>query len=104
MNRNVPLIITLTLLLALPGFAGDRKKHANRAMIEKMDAVPCGASEHGLSGLGSLWASVGVTHIKSDEKLCRNICFAPTTWSTRCDRLVKSIPFSFRWDRRANSS
>jgi hypothetical protein len=70
MNRNVPLIITLTLFLALPGFAGDRKKHANRAMIEKMDAVPCGASEHGLSGLGSLWASVGVTHIKSDEKLC----------------------------------
>jgi hypothetical protein len=70
MNRNVSLIITLTLLLALPGLAGDRKKRANRAMIEKMDAVPCGVNEHGLSGLGSLWASVGVTHIKSDEKLC----------------------------------
>ena len=39
-------------------------------MIERMDAVPCGANEHGLSGLGSLWASVGVTHMKSDEKLC----------------------------------
>src|SRR5580658_1442788 len=70
MNRNVPLISMLTLLLVLPGFAGDRKKHANRAMIEKMEAVPCGAHERGLTGLGSVWASVGVTHVNSDEKLC----------------------------------
>lgn len=70
MNRNVPLITMLALFLALPGFAGDHKKHANRAMIEKMEAVPCGAHEHGLTGLGSVWASVGVTHVNSDEKLC----------------------------------
>ena len=70
MNRNVPLISMLTLLLVLPGFAGDRKKHASRAMIEKMEAVPCGAHERGLTGLGSVWASVGVTHVNSDEKLC----------------------------------
>ena len=70
MNRNVPLIATLALLVALPGFAGDKKKHANRAMIERMEAVPCGAKEHGLTGLGSLWGSVGVTHVNSDEKLC----------------------------------
>jgi len=70
MNRNVRLISMLTLLLVLPGFAGDKKKHANRAMIEKMEAVPCGAHERGLTGLGSIWASVGVTHVNSDEKLC----------------------------------
>jgi len=74
MNRKVPLIIVivsmLALLLAVPGVAGDKKKHANRAMIEKMEAVPCGAKEHGLTGLGSLWGSVGVTHVNSDEKLC----------------------------------
>jgi hypothetical protein len=74
MNRNVPLIAMVTFLLALPGFAGDnnnnKKKHANRAMIERMEAVPCGAKEHGLTGLGSLWGSVGVTHVNSDEKLC----------------------------------
>ncbi len=35
-----------------------------------MDAVPCGAKETGLSGLGALWASAGVTHINSNEKLC----------------------------------
>src|SRR5216683_3479999 len=70
MNRNMPLISMLALLLAVPGFAKDKKKHANRAMIEKMEAVPCGAKEHGLTGLGSLWGSVGVTHVNSDEKLC----------------------------------
>jgi hypothetical protein len=70
MNRNVPMIVSLSLLIALPGFAADKKKHANRAMIERMEAVPCGAKEHGLTGLGSLWGSVGVTHVNSDEKLC----------------------------------
>jgi hypothetical protein len=70
MNRNVPLVAILVSLLAIPGFAGDGKKHANRAMIEKMEAVPCGAHERGLTGLGSVWASVGVTHVNSDEKLC----------------------------------
>ena len=39
-------------------------------MLEKMDAVPCGAKQKGLTGLGSIWASVGITHINSDEKLC----------------------------------
>lgn len=70
MNRNVTLVVMLSLLLAVPGFAGDKKKHPNRAMIEKMEAVPCGAKERGLTGLGSVWASVGVTHVNSDEKLC----------------------------------
>jgi hypothetical protein len=35
-----------------------------------MDAVTCGAKQRGLSGLGSLWASVGITHVNSNEKLC----------------------------------
>jgi hypothetical protein len=39
-------------------------------MLENMDAVACGAKQRGLSGLGSLWASVGVTHVNSDEKVC----------------------------------
>jgi hypothetical protein len=54
---------------ARPGFAGD-KKHLQRVMIEKMEAVPCGAKEHGMTGLGSVWASVGITSVNSDEKLC----------------------------------
>lgn len=70
MNRKVPLVSMLALLLAIPGFAGDKKKHPNRAMIEKMEAVPCGAKEHGMTGLGTVWASVGITSVNSDEKLC----------------------------------
>ena len=39
-------------------------------MLEKMEAVPCGARQRGLSGLGSVWASVGITAVNSSEKLC----------------------------------
>ena len=68
MNRKMPLALMLMLSLAVPAFA--RKKHADRAMIERMEAVPCGAKEHGFSGIGSVFASIGITHVNSDEKLC----------------------------------
>jgi hypothetical protein len=66
---KLPLIAMLALLMAVPTFAHDKKKK-DRAMIEKMEAVPCGAKERGLTGLGSVFASVGVTSVNSDEKLC----------------------------------
>jgi hypothetical protein len=64
------LITMVAFLLAVPAFGHDQKKHPDRAMIEKMEAVPCGAKEHGMTGLGSVWASVGVTSVNSEEKLC----------------------------------
>jgi hypothetical protein len=70
MTNKTLLITMLALLFAFPALAHDKKKHADRAMIEKMEAVPCGAKEHGLTGLGSVWASVGITSVNSDEKLC----------------------------------
>ena len=69
MKRKLPLILMSALLLAVPCFAGG-KKHRERAMIEKMEAVPCGAKERGLTGLGSIFASVGATAVNSTEKLC----------------------------------
>ncbi len=69
MKGQALFVTMIALTLAAPGFAGN-KKHNNRAMIEKMEAVPCGAKERGLSGLGSIWASIGATHIDTDEKLC----------------------------------
>jgi hypothetical protein len=69
MKSQALLVTMIALTLTLPGFAGNKKKN-NRAMIEKMEAVPCGAKEHGLSGLGTIWASIGATKIDSDEKLC----------------------------------
>lgn len=68
MIRNLVTTL-LALLLAVPVFGRD-KKHDVRGMIEKMEAVPCGAKERGLNGIGSVFGSVGATHIDSDEKLC----------------------------------
>jgi len=65
------LVTTLTLLLVLStGAAAKKKKQPDRGMLEKMEAVPCGAKERGLTGLGVIYGSVGVTHVNSDEKLC----------------------------------
>jgi hypothetical protein len=69
MKRKTIFATIFALSLSLPVFAGD-KKHGQRAMIEKMEAVPCGAKEHGMTGLGSVWASIGITSVNSDEKLC----------------------------------
>src|ERR1700688_1148982 len=63
------LVAMFALTLVIPALGGD-KKPANRAMIEKMEAVPCGAKERGITGLGSVFASVGATRVDSDEKLC----------------------------------
>lgn len=70
------LIVALVIVvaLAIPAAAG-KKKPAQRGMLEKMEAVPCGAGQKGVTGLGSLWASVGVEHVTSDEKLCPQYLF-----------------------------
>jgi hypothetical protein len=69
MKGQTLVVIMFALLLAIAAFGRD-KKHNDRAMIEKMEAVPCGAKERGISGLGSVFASIGATAINSDEKLC----------------------------------
>jgi hypothetical protein len=65
------LVLTIILLAAIPLSAGgNKKKDPERAMLERMEAVPCGAKEKGVTGLGTVWASAGITHVNSDEKLC----------------------------------
>jgi hypothetical protein len=66
------LVILLALISAIPLSAHDNKKKnvIERGILEKMDAVPCGAKQTGLAGLGALWGSAGITHINSNEKLC----------------------------------
>ncbi len=71
MNIKFYVVLTILLALALPGpVAAKKKKHAERGMLEKMEAVPCGARERGITGLGSVFASAGIEHVNSDEKLC----------------------------------
>jgi hypothetical protein len=70
MNTKLSLFLAVVLISAVPLSAGNKKKQPDRGMLEKMDAVTCGAKQRGLTGLGSVWASAGVTHVNSDEKLC----------------------------------
>jgi hypothetical protein len=71
MNIRTSLILAVILVSAIPLSANDKKKKdVERGMLEKMEAVPCGAKQRGLAGLGSFWASAGITHVNSDEKLC----------------------------------
>jgi hypothetical protein len=65
-------VVLLALIPAIPLSAHGNKKKTGieRGVLEKMEAVPCGAKQTGLAGLGTLWASAGVTHINSNEKLC----------------------------------
>ena len=70
MNSKIAssLMVALLLAAAAPLMAGGKKKdQGERAMLEKMEAVPCGAKQR---GFGTLWASAGITHVNSDEKLC----------------------------------
>ena len=68
MKSNSLLVSALVLMLATPLAAAQKKPE--RGMLEKMDAVTCGAKQKGITGLGSLWASAGIERVTSDEKLC----------------------------------
>jgi hypothetical protein len=75
MNTGIKLKSTLVLLLGIMVAAplsahGNKNKDSGRGILEKMDAVPCGAKQTGLAGLGTLWASAGITHVNTNEKLC----------------------------------
>ena len=71
MNGSTVFIPILVAALAVCSIAEDKKKkQSERGMIESMEAVPCGAKQRGLTGLGSVFGSVGIEHVNSDEKLC----------------------------------
>ena len=72
MNARSSLILFIILICAIPLTANDNKnkKEVGKGILEKMEAVPCGAKQRGLAGLGTLWASAGIAHVNSNEKLC----------------------------------
>lgn len=71
MNVKRCMVLAIAVMSAVPLSAGGKKKHdPERALLEKMEAVPCGANQKGLSGLGSFWASLGVTDVHTNEKRC----------------------------------
>ena len=66
------LMAMLSLALVAPSLAEshNKKKQPQRGMLESMQSVPCGAKERGLTGVGSVFGSVGVQHVNSQEQLC----------------------------------
>jgi hypothetical protein len=70
MKVKKSLIAALALGLAVPSIAVAKDKKGQRGMLESMQSVPCGAKERGVTGLGSVFASVGVEHVNSHEQLC----------------------------------
>ncbi len=70
MNIKRIFVILLVLICSAIPLSAKKNKDAGRGILEKMQAVPCGAKETGLAGLGTLWASAGITHVNSNEKLC----------------------------------
>jgi hypothetical protein len=77
MNVRTSLIAVLSLMLAASSIAEgkDKKKQAPRGMVESMQAVPCGAKQRGLTGLGSIFGSIGVEHVNAHEQLCPQYLF-----------------------------
>ena len=65
------IVIPLALGLGASSTAEAKdKKKPERGMLESMQSVPCGAKERGVTGLGSIFGSVGVEHVNSHEQLC----------------------------------
>ncbi len=77
MDGKRMLITAVVLALALPSIAGakDKKKPLQRGIVESMQSIPCGAKARGLTGLGSIFGSVGIEHVNSNEKLCPQYLF-----------------------------
>jgi len=69
--QNLFIAVLVWTVMASPiAECKDKKKHSPRGMIESMQSVPCGVKERGLTGVGSIFGSVGVSHVNSNEKLC----------------------------------
>ena len=74
--KAITIIGALALAALIPtGAVAKDKKHPPRGMIESMQSLQCGVKEKGLSGLGAVWGSVGVTSVSQNEKLCPQYLF-----------------------------
>ena len=67
---KIKAMVLAATMVAVVIPASAAKKHQDRGMLEKMEAVPCGAKERGITGLGSIFASAGIQAVNSEEKLC----------------------------------
>jgi hypothetical protein len=72
--RSLFVLIGLTLAVAALTFAGDKKDEhpaSETGTLMEMAAVPCGSTERGVTGFGSLLATAGLEHVNATDKLCQ---------------------------------
>lgn len=70
MRKSLVIVFALSLVLGVSPIAAGKEKKGQRGMLESMQSVPCGAKQRGVTGLGSVFASVGVESVNSHEQLC----------------------------------
>jgi TolA-binding protein len=77
-KRNSTSVHTLVLVAAVvvalsPSVsqAGKKNQFTESGKVVEMQDVPCGSRSKGIGGVGSVFASVGVTDVNAKEKLCQ---------------------------------
>jgi tetratricopeptide (TPR) repeat protein len=65
--------LSLTVVVMAPSVccAGKKEHFTETGKVVEMQDVPCGSRQKGLGGVGSIFASVGVTDVNAKEKLCQ---------------------------------
>jgi tetratricopeptide (TPR) repeat protein len=65
--------LSLTVVVMAPSVcrAGKKEHFTETGKVVEMQDVPCGSRSKGLGGVGSIFASVGVTDVNAKEKLCQ---------------------------------
>jgi hypothetical protein len=65
--------LSLTAVVMVPSVcrAGKKEHFTETGKVVEMQDVPCGSRSKGIGGVGSVFASVGVTDVNAKEKLCQ---------------------------------
>lgn len=70
MRNRTAFYIAIAVVAAATLAVAKKKEPLQRGMLVKMDSSGCGTHEKGVSGVGSIMASAGVTRVTTEDKLC----------------------------------
>ena len=91
MNLRSSLVAGLVLVL-LGTVGAPKKKPPEGGMLVRMESMECGVHQGGLAGLGGFWASIGVTKVTSQGKLCPQYLVRTETLEYHIRLLDKKLP------------
>lgn len=92
MNFKRSLVAGLVLFLLASLGAEAKKAPPQHGMLVRMESMECGVHQGGLAGLGGFWASIGVTKINSEDKLCPQYLLRTDTMEYHIRPLDKKHP------------